>query len=411
MVTVLSNPKQSFGRSLSESLSQHLPGAISSLASELTRPQREAEAYERQQQLAQMKYEQQRALALEQIQEKQKAKQQASQQLLSQLGFAPTYEATNEPTGLQDMIAPGRGGKLSNFLLNEQETQSIEQQKPYYEKFTDEQLAGMSLIPDTKAFADTVIKQKKAAKDLEVEDAKLQRQRFEADRNFESKRSDPVIAEKNKLERSLPRLESSLGEMESAIKSGELESFTNTLADITGIEPLRSAEASKFKTAAKDYFLSTIKSIPGSRLNQFLERQINDGIPKIGRSQEGNLYGLNMYKFNLDLDKEWVKTINDLEEKYRKEYGYVPGDIEREASKIMQPYINERQKQLSYDMRAIKEKYNPEIIDNLDKVEKGTPLTRRTAEYLYDVFGDDAEAAALELGYTIPDESFFEREI
>jgi hypothetical protein len=130
------------------------------------------------------------------------------------------------------------------------------------------------------------------------------------------------------------------------------------LADVTGFEPLRSSEGAKLKTAIKDYFLTDLTRV-GARPNMWVEQQLLDALPKIGRDAEANLITAEGLQFKLDLAKKRIDIIDDLSAKDTEKYGYVKGDIDSRASKLMKPFVEQAKKDLIDNITKIKKDAKP----------------------------------------------------
>jgi len=169
-----------------------------------------------------------------------------------------------------------------------------------------------------------------------------------------SKRAEKVLEENDQLRNLIPSKQASLDAMENAVMTDDLSFFSpNSLADLPGAEWLRTAAGGQFKTAGKTFFISNVQKF-GARPNMYVEQQVSDMLPKIGRSRAGNLAGLQMFKFEQDIENARVDTIDNLEDEYI-EKGNVPGTIGKEANKQMKKFIADRQKQLGESLSLIRE--------------------------------------------------------
>lgn len=232
--------------------------------------------------------------------------------------------------------------------------------------------------------------------------------RLRQEKEFEYKRAAPILEEADEIRRVTPSLRSSLDTILTATDDVGLWDY---IANLTHIEPLRTGKGALFLTAGKDFFLGNIRKV-GNRPNMWVEQQLIDMQPKIGRSKEANQSVAEFMRFKIDTDEKYAETIDMLENQYKKDLGYVPGNIGVAAHKIIQPYIEKRQKELAYDLRVIHEKENPRTLTDFRKVRKGTPLTVEKAKAFLDRFkGDEKKAmqAAKQLGYEIPDEDIYIR--
>jgi hypothetical protein len=170
-----------------------------------------------------------------------------------------------------------------------------------------------------------------------------------------NKRAEKVLESADKLRESIPTKEASLYAMKDAIENGDMSFFSlDNLAELTGIEGFRTAKGGQFKTASKNFFISTL-SKSGARPNQFLEKQIADGLPRIGRSKEGNLIGTELAGFEIDVEKKRLELIDQISDEYEKTLGYVPGSFGKEVDKSMKQYVEERQEQLAHRLKFLNE--------------------------------------------------------
>jgi len=191
--------------------------------------------------------------------------------------------------------------------------------------------------------------------------AELERQEKEEGRSFEREKmsrkeeseiSKPILLELNQARKNIPLQEQAIEDIENASPDVGALDF---IADVTGFEPLRSSSGAKLKTAIKDFFLSDLTRA-GARPNMWIEQQLADALPKIGRSKEANLITAAGMRFKVDLAKKRIETIDNLAEQDREKFGYVRGDIDSRASKEMKKFVIDRQKKLKEDIEGIKSK-------------------------------------------------------
>jgi hypothetical protein len=194
----------------------------------------------------------------------------------------------------------------------------------------------------------------------------------------------------------------------------DIGSLKNFISESFRLPQLKSASATAFSSAMKDAFVNTLKNIPGARLNQWVEQQVQSAMARIGQSDEANLSSLEISKFKLDLEEMENSLIDQLEEQAFEKGRKVTGQDKKEVYKRMLPYAEEKQFELGYKLKSLEEKEKGEkfIRKNiLNAVPKGTPLTVETANVLKEEAGGDEEAAlkaAIKLGYEIPSDDFLE---
>jgi len=184
----------------------------------------------------------------------------------------------------------------------------------------------------------------------------------------------------NQIRKNIPLQEQAILDIQEAAPN---VSALDYFADVTGFEPLRSAEGAKLKTGIKDFFLSDL-SRAGTRPNQWIEQQLADALPKIGRSTEANLITAEGLKFKVDLAKKRLETIDKLAEEDRKKYGFVKGDIDSRAYNEIKKYSIDRQKQLKDNITKIKTQ---------NKGKKNTVQMKSPEGLIYEIQSDDIDEA------------------
>lgn len=195
-----------------------------------------------------------------------------------------------------------------------------------------------------------------------------QKRQFELEdlaRKEENEISKPILLELNQVRKNIPLQEQAIEDIKKAAPNVNARDY---IADLTGFEPLRTQEGAKLKTAIKEFFLSDLTRA-GARPNQWIEQQLSDALPKIGRSPEANLIVAEGMQFKVDLAKKRIETIDDLAEKDREKLGFVRGDIDSRAYKEMAPYIRERQIELRNSIEQVQKEYSKKNTPN--KAEKG----------------------------------------
>ncbi len=191
----------------------------------------------------------------------------------------------------------------------------------------------------------------------------------------------PLMIELQQSRKNIPLQEQAIEDIKSAAPAVGTRDY---LADITGFEPLRSSEGAQLKTAIKDFFLSDLTRV-GARPNQWIEQQLADALPKLGRSPEANLITAAGMKFKVDLAKKRIELIDDLAERDMEKYGFQKKDIDSRANALMKPYVEQRKKDLIDEITKIKS-------DN--KVEKGfTRMKNPETGETYDILENNVKEA------------------
>jgi hypothetical protein len=299
----------------------------------------------------------------------------------NQNGFNPQYfndQNSNEEQSFN---------QNPNFQTQSQQSKLIPQKK----------IAQMAMV--NPAVADKMQKYNDQIRDEARHKENISEKRYMQNRKEETEISKPVLLELNQARKNIPFQEQAIEDIKNA--SQEVSGL-DYIADLTGFEPLRSPAGAKLKTAIKDFFLSDLTRV-GSRPNMWIEQQLNEALPKIGRSTEANLITAEGMQFKVDLAKKRIELIDELAEEDRKKYGFAKADIDSRANKLMKSYVMDRQKVLEKNIVKIQKDFKESKKPNtLKKVKKGTILSPEIAgEFLEKYKGDrsKAEKAAKALGY------------
>lgn len=292
----------------------------------------------------------------------------------------------------------------------QQEQQNQQQMtQPFAEGQPGQGIGATSGVTDP-AYQKILIQAKQHKTDLDQKAQQHQQnqdfQRKQKQIESEEKISTPILQDVETKRASLPTLQNALKIQDQALQEDDLSAFSpDYLAEVFHFEPFRSPSGALFKTAGKEFFLGSINQV-GRQPNQWIEQQIYSMAPQIGRSKEANLKVNAFLKFKADADEHDVETKSKLAQDLRNELGFVPANIGSLASQIEKPYLEKREKQLGYQLQKITEAENPDQLEKIVKVRKGTPLTREKAKVFKDYTGGDIDKArklAVNLGYEIPD--------
>lgn len=332
-------------------------------------------------------------------QQKARAQQEQFQNLLSMLGVAPIQQrgreidistmSTEEP---KVEGAPSRIGEVSpGFGL---------------QNLSDTQLVAMSAstIPGASDLASAEMKRRD-----------MERKEYREDRDFEYKRAGKFLEGIDNQRRSIRDQEESLYLMEDALASQDLSFFSpDNVANFLGKygDALRSAKGAQFNTALKEFLVSDIGRV-GSRPNQWIEQQISTALSKIGRSREANESVVAALKARIERDRKRIELTDEIEERYRKESGIVPGNLASIVDNEMKPYEQSISDKLAYTLRNQFESENRSELKALSnkKVPRGTPLTVEMATVFIEKYRDPKKARenAEKMGYKIPTAEEYER--
>jgi hypothetical protein len=170
----------------------------------------------------------------------------------------------------------------------------------------------------------------------------------------------PYIQGVNEQVAQSPLKRSALKTSEQAFATGELGAFSKDyLADLFGIEALRSGTGAQALVAGKEFFLGNLSRVKAKGVNQWLEKQIKEMQPLIGRSMEANLISTAALEVDLDIGDKISETMNKIID----EKG-ITRKLPQEVSKELDKYATERQNELMKTVREIKkdpEKYAQKI--------------------------------------------------
>jgi len=243
----------------------------------------------------------------------------------------------------------------------------------------------------------------------EDRESTINQKKFESERSYQSQRAIPYVKKLDEQRESLQEKDQALSLMKNSLEEGNLEFFSrDNFANFLGQygEGLRTAKGAQLITAQKEFLLGNIARA-GARPNMYIEKQISNMLPKIGRSDEANFGVVEAFQAQQDLQKKKMEISDELIDKFEKDLGYIPGNISSQVDKMIKPYADQIQKKLAYNLRNIQENEmgEKELKSRINKnVSKGTPLTLQAARLLMEKEGskDAAFKKAKSLGYTIP---------
>lgn len=306
-----------------------------------------------------------------------------------------------------DLESPKKSFK--DNLMKEPSEKSNESEMDIEDQFpSNEEIAKHALIDPS------VAREERAAKNMAIKEKgkkiESQRKQFEADREYHSKVSRPIV------EQATERLKSSMiqkgvrSQLRKDIESGETSGFFPYAVDKMGLESFRSPESARFSSEVKNLFVVSLNEIPGARPNQFIERFLSYAQPLIGRNVEANLSVLDVDDFIQDIKDEQAKQELKLAKEDREKSGYVKEDISERAFDKMGDFVNRRQEKMAQDIRTRHEKdmsaadLMSEVLNG--KVIKGTPLTPKMMKIFYIKNDKDVNKALQEAekaGFILPE--------
>ena len=254
---------------------------------------------------------------------------------------------------------------------------------------------------------DLAVKEEQANKEFEFKKSEAAQTKFQKEREYNTQFTKPVIDSANAVLAAAPGKKAVVNQWKRDIASGNTSGFLQQMVDKTGLEFWRTPEAARFKNAAKEYFVEGLHSLSsGTRPNMFIEQQLAGALPTIGRNVESGLTVIAMQELLDDLKEKKSQFVLDLAKEDFDKYGYEKKDLESRAQKMLEPYAEQKQKEVAYNIRKIHE-------DQLDDtglaneiymtgIPPQTPLTRRAMQILMIKNNDDVDAAmrdALKFGF------------
>lgn len=275
-------------------------------------------------------------------------------------------------------------------------------------RFSDERIAAISL--KNPVVGKLLQDQKAAQQKKQTAQTKEENRQFEADRDYHSKVSRPLIEAANETIKTQNLQKGIRNQLRSDISSGNVTGFFPFVVDRLGLESFRNPESARFSNEVKNLFVGSLNEIPGARPNQFIERFLSQAQPLIGRSVEANLSVMDLADFMEDVKLEQAKKELEIAKEDREKYGYAKEDIAERARERMGDYVNRRQEKMALDIQNRTEE-KMEDADILDKIVgktviPGTYVTPRSMGLLYIKNGKDINKAIEEansLGMRFPE--------
>ena len=275
---------------------------------------------------------------------------------------------------------------------------------------------------DLKVAAEREFKNRKESTDRDIKAAEHERKlnvderrKFESDRSLAEKRNEAHFKEREASEGVLFEKERALKLSGNAIASGKpgafsKDVFAEALTRIPVIGPLaealRSPEGAVMKTAQKELLLGNIQRA-GQRPNMWIEQQIADMQPKIGRTMEANLTVNEILETNVALEKLRNEISYAMEEEEVRVNGFAKPGLAHRVDEELRVKGQGLQDRLAFRTRAIHDGLTSkkQLRKEVDKpVPDGTYLTPIMAEIMKDKVGSPEKVIqrAKQLGYTIP---------
>lgn len=335
-------------------------------------------------------------------------KENSKNDRLSRYGLGPQSSSPMQSNKMSPM-GQGIGSKSelgtngSNVPVSQSQPQPTQQEQASRNPFRN--MSDDDLILATGAPDREVSEPAKAEMERRNDERTLNQKADDTRRKSHTDISNEVLKKNEEEAQNLVAARSALNLMRDSILNKDLSFFSpDNIAEITGIEGFRSTEGALFKTAGKEFFLGSLNR-SGARPNQFIEKQIIEMLPKMGRSTAANLSVARAFENEIDLKEEKVRLTRELSEELEAKLGYVPRNIGQIRDERLKEYAESKQKELNNDLRAYKA-IEEKTKQSFMKVTPGTPISKVVAKAIFDQFDPKdpdrvkkAEKQAEELGY------------
>lgn len=177
----------------------------------------------------------------------------------------------------------------------------------------------------------------------EGEDAKQKIYQTRSDREFD--RLKPILKSLDEAQAQSQIKAGALSTLESAINTGTSGLSLDYLADLTGIERLRSPQGAQFLTASKEFFLGSL-SRAGARPNQWIEQQLRTFLPQFGRSEQANRVVTEILRTNLAVEEAYTRFVNQVMDEDYAEYGDLRPNVQQRAQERWKEFADAEQENL-----------------------------------------------------------------
>lgn len=197
------------------------------------------------------------------------------------------------------------------------------------------------------------------------EDAKQKIYQTRSDREFD--RLKPILKNLDEAQAQSQIKAGALTTLESAINTGTSGLSLDYLADLTGIERLRSPQGAQFLTASKEFFLGSL-SRAGARPNQWIEQQLRTFLPQFGRSEQANRVVTEILRTNLAVEEAYTRFINQVMDEDYAEFGDLRPNVQQRAQERWKEFADAEQEKLQKRIGdVIYNNPNPENTIMVDK--------------------------------------------
>ncbi len=230
-----------------------------------------------------------------------------------------------------------------DFLWRSTQQQSQKQGTPRYST------AQLAAIAEKNAPLASLIQQQQLAdqKIEQKESAESTKRAFEENK--------PFVEQMNKVREGLATKDINLFRINEALDSGNVKTWQNFMADYFDNEFIRSAEGAELLSAVKEEFISDMSQMPpGTRLNQYLEKNMREALQTIGKDPKSNRIITAFQEFKLDLNKEKLKIYDNTRNSYLDKGLEPPRNLQFMVDAQLKEYTNKKQKEFTKDVRDIR---------------------------------------------------------
>jgi len=244
-----------------------------------------------------------------------------------------------------------------NFLWNTAVQQKAQQMPSQGQSgYSQEQLSALALKqPQLASF----LQQGQLAREKMAQKEQLEGNK----RAYEENK--PLVEDINKLRSNILNEEANLFRINEALDSGNIRNVQNFLADFFDSEYLRTAEGSDLLSAVKEEFLSDMQQMPsGTRLNQFLEKNMREALQTIGKDEASNRKITAYQQFKHEINKEKIKVFDEIRNRYLDKGLEPPRNLRSMVDERLKDFTNQAQKKLTETFKEINEGKVPSSASN-----------------------------------------------
>lgn len=181
------------------------------------------------------------------------------------------------------------------------------------------------------------------------------------------------------------------------------------LADLPFFQRFVSADGALLIQGVKQAYVANLQKLNGQTVrNQWIEKQIFQAFPSVGRSPYANAVMAEAQGINNEIIRKRVELTNDISNSWREQLGYVPGNLNEEVTKQLKPFAKEKEKELEQRIKEIKAAEKAETnLSEIPRYNNGQQLKPLTNEEKLSIFkeaGSNPEEAlriAKERGYDV----------